>query len=86
MVSFDIKWKASAKKELRKISQSEIPKIINTIEKLSIDQHPQYSKKIIGTKHIFRIRIGSYRVIYSIQNEKLIIEIIKAGHRKEIYK
>jgi len=86
MASFDIQWKASAKKELKKIDRNEIPKIIDAIEKLSTEPYPQYSKKILGTKHIFRIRVGNYRVIYSIEDKKLIIEIIRVRHRKEAYK
>ena len=86
MLLFNIHWKTSAKKELKKIDKIEIPKILNEIEKLSIEQHPINHKKIIGTDNIFRIKIGNYRVIYSIENQKLIIEIIRVRHRKEVYR
>jgi len=83
---FDIQWKLSAKKELRKIDKIEIPKILKEIETLSKNPYPTNCKKILGTEHIFRIKIGKYRVIYSIENQKLIIEIIRVRHRKEVYK
>ena len=86
MASFEIQWKASAKKELKKIDKVEIPKILNEIEKLSLEPYPTNHKKILGTKHIFRIKIGNYRVIYSIENERLLIEIIRVRHRKEAYR
>ena len=86
MASFEIQWKASAKKELKKIDKVEIPKIINEIEKLSLEPYPTNHKKILGTEHIFRIKIGNYRVIYSIENNELIIEIIRVRHRKEVYR
>jgi len=86
MQSFNIQWKASAKKELKKIDKIEIPKIINEIEKLINNPYPRNHKKILGTEHIFRIKIGNYRVIYSIENQKLIIEIVRIRHRKEAYR
>ena len=45
MVSFEIQWKASAKKELKKIDKVEIPKILNEIEKLSLEPYPKNHKK-----------------------------------------
>ena len=84
--SFDIQWKASAKKELRKIDKTEIPKILKEIELLENNPYPTNHKKILGTEHIFRIKIGNYRVIYSVENQKLVIEIIRVRHRKEAYR
>lgn len=86
MKLFNIQWKASAKKELKKIAKAEIPKILNEIEKLSTNPYPVNHKNLIGAEHIYRIRIGNYRIIYSIENEKLIIEIIRVRHRKEAYR
>jgi len=85
MLFYSIEWKASAKKELRKIDKQKIPKILKAIENLSSNPHPLNHKKILGTQHNFRIRVGDYRVIYFIEDEKLIIEIIRVRHRKEVY-
>jgi len=85
MELFKIKWKKSAQKELKKIDKIQIPKIIVAIEKLSLDPYPPNHKKILGSKDIFRIKINNYRVIYSINNGELIIEIIRVRHRKDVY-
>lgn len=86
MNSFEIYWKASAKKELKQIDKSEIPKILIEIEKLSHEPLPTNCKKIVGTEHIYRIKIGNYRVIYSLESEQLLIEIIRVRHRKDVYR
>ncbi|MBA1438498.1 MAG: type II toxin-antitoxin system RelE/ParE family toxin [Epsilonproteobacteria bacterium] len=86
MVSYKIRWKTSAKKELKKIDKLEIPKILDAIEKLANDPYPISHKRLLGTEHTFRIRIGNYRVIYSIENKQLAIEIIRVRHRKEAYR
>ena len=85
MASYSIEWKSSAKKELRKIDKKEIPKILEAVENLASNPHPTNHKKLLGTEHNFRIRVGSYRVVYFLEDDKLLIEIIRVGHRKDVY-
>ena len=84
--SYNIEWRSSALREIKRFDKSTIKKIIDAIELLSENPHPQGSKKLIGSEHSWRIRIGDYRVVYEIFNKTLIIEIVRIGHRKEIYK
>ncbi len=86
MESFRIIWKHSAEKELRKIDKQFIPSIISAIEKLSTNPFPNGAKKLFGTENHFRFRIDDYRVIYSVFQNELIIEIVRVGHRKEVYR
>lgn len=83
---YKIEWKKSAIKELKKINKKEIPKILNQIEKLAENPFPANYKKFLGTEHVYRIRIGNYRVLYSLYENELIIEVIKVVDRKNIYK
>ncbi|HEY9703412.1 MAG TPA: type II toxin-antitoxin system RelE/ParE family toxin [Allocoleopsis sp.] len=82
---YQIKWKTSAKKDLRKISADAIPKILKAIDSLSNNPYPQGCKKMADTNSNYRIRIGNYRVIYTIFDDVLVIEIIKVGHRQGVY-
>ncbi|BCG62718.1 MAG: mRNA interferase RelE/StbE [Methyloprofundus sp.] len=83
---YKIVWKNSAKKELKRLPKSTIGKILFSVEQLQSNVHPVGSKKIVGLEHTYRLRTGDYRIVYSIENEDLIIEIIRVGHRKEIYR
>ena len=76
----------SAIKELESLPSHEIGKIIRKIEALSINPRPSGVKKIAGKLDLWRIRSGNYRIIYSIRDEKLVVEIIRIRHRKEVYK
>jgi len=86
MDSYKIVWKSSAKKELKRLPKKVIGNILSAIEALPNDLHPAGSKKIIGTEHTYRQRVGDYRIVYSIDRNYLIIEIIRVGHRKGIYR
>ena len=75
----------SAQKQLRKIDRQDQSRIIDAITSLAENPHPAGSKKLSG-RSAWRIRIGSYRVIYDIDDNKLRILIVAIGHRKEIYR
>ena len=86
MASYKIEWKQSAKKELKKLDKQIIPRILQAVENLANNPYSSGSKKLIGSNSIYRIRVGDYRIVYNIKSSVLIIEIIKVGHRREIYR
>lgn len=86
MDSYKIEWKSSAIKELKKLDKRAISRIIKSIEELKESPFPSGCKKLQGSYNTYRYRIGQYRIIYSIYANKLIIEIIRIGHRRDVYK
>ena len=86
MASYQIEWKNSAYKELQKLPRQMIPKIVSAVGDLSDNPYPQGVKRLVGSKYSYRIRFGDYRVIYEVIENKLIIEIVRVRHRKDVYK
>ncbi len=86
MASYQIQIKASASKELGKLSQQIIPRIVAAIKKLAEDPYPQGVKKLTGFDRTYRIRVGDYRVIYNVYESKLVIEIVRVRLRKDVYR
>lgn len=86
MVSYRIEWKRSAIKELKKLPPNIIKRFITAADSLAENPFPSDSKKLIGSHHTYRIREGSYRLIYNVLTDTILIEIIKVGHRKDVYR
>ncbi len=86
MVSYKIKFKKSAEKELQKIPKNTLLKITNVIQQLASNPRPQGVKKLKTFANNYRIRVGKYRVLYTIEDDFLIIEIIRVRHRKDAYR
>jgi len=86
MDTYKIEWKRSAIKELEKLPRPMISRIVSAVDNLSSTPYPQGVRKLAGTEDSYRIRIGNYRVIYKIIENKLIVEIIRVGHRKDVYR
>ena len=84
-MSYIVEFTPSAKKDFKKIPIVETRKILNEIEKLQHDPRPNNCKKLKNSSS-YRIRAGDYRIIYEIEDKKLLILVIKIGHRKDIYK
>lgn len=85
MDSFKLFFKASAEKELRRIPQPHLGKLLQKITGLSSQPRPQGVQMLRGDTRYYRLRHGDYRVIYEISDEDRIITIIKIGHRREVY-
>ncbi|MDQ6481741.1 type II toxin-antitoxin system RelE/ParE family toxin [Dyadobacter sp. LHD-138] len=75
----------SAQKEIRTLQKTEVQKIIPAIQSLSENPRPSGCKKLVSVKNIYRIRIGNYRVLYSIDDLIRIVEISGVEHRREAY-
>ena len=75
----------SAQKQLSKIERRDQSRIIEAVQKLTETPRPPGCKKLSG-RPAWRIRVGSYRVIYEVQDESLLILVIDIGHRREIYR
>ena len=84
MAKYKIELKKSAVKELNTIPTVDLEKIIIRIQNLADNPRPDGCKKLSKDEK-YRIRIGNYRVLYLIEDNKLIIFIVKIGHRKDVY-
>lgn len=86
MASYRIEVSKSAAKDLRKIDLQWIPKILTTIESLESEPRPAGYKKLAGSDHTYRIRIGDFRVIYDVHDDTLIILVVRIRHRRDAYR
>jgi mRNA interferase RelE/StbE len=83
---YTIQYKKSVEKDLRKLPPNQLKAIVAKINALAIDPHPSGSVKLRGSSDLFRVRHTDYRIIYQVQDDKLIVLVVKVGHRREIYR
>ena len=74
-----------AQKQIEKLDKKIIPIIKVAISGLAQNPRPHGYKKLKG-EEAYRIRVGDYRVIYEIEEDKIIVTVVSVGHRKDIYK
>jgi len=84
VANYKILIKPSAKNELEKLPKKDLQKIVVKIQDLSSEPRPIASEKLSGDDK-YRIRQGNYRIVYLIEDEHLIVLVVKIGHRRDIY-
>ena len=60
-------------------------RIISALHALADDPRPHGVKKLKGYRDYWRIRVGDYRIIYAIQDDRLLVIVIRIGHRRDVY-
>ena len=85
MAAYKIFFKKSVKKDISTLPQKDLKRILQKIESLMDDPRPVGCEKLSGQEK-YRLRQGTYRIIYSIQDNELTVWVVKVGHRKEVYR
>ena len=85
MARFELRFKPSVAKDLRGITKTEVRRLLKKIAALGDDPRPAGCEKLTG-RDLYRIRQGVYRIVYSVDDAAVVIEVIKVGHRREVYR
>lgn len=72
-------------KQIKKLPQQVLKRVFKEIDGLGNNPRPPNNKKLAGD-NLFRIRVGDYRVIYSIDDTNRYVVIVRVGHRREVYR
>ena len=86
MAEYKIEISATAEKQLKKLPRDAQRSIVKAILTLGDDPFPRGSRKLRGYEDLYRIRVGVYRILYSVESNRLIVIILKIGHRKDVYR
>ena len=85
MARYEIVLRRGILKDLEPIPGKDIKRILSAIESLAENPRPPQSCKLSSQEN-YRLRCGVYRILYSIEDERLIVYIVKVGHRKDVYR
>ena len=87
MASYRLIIKRTAAKELAGIpGKKDRQRLVERIRKLADEPRPAGAEKLSGTRDKYRIRQGDYRVLYEIQDDALIVYVVKIAHRRDVYR
>jgi mRNA interferase RelE/StbE len=81
-----VEFVASAAKEFRALESTIKRRVMMAIEKLQSDPRPKGVRKLRGHERLYRIRVGSYRVVYEIDDQAKLIRVTRVRHRREVYR
>ena len=85
MARYSIAFKQSVTKDLRPLPKWDVARILKRINSLVDNPRPPGCEKLSGQER-YRVRQGVYRILYGIQDEEVVVTIVKVGHRRDVYK
>jgi mRNA interferase RelE/StbE len=84
---YEVVVKPSVLRQVRKLELEIQDEIESAIDSLAAEPRPDGCKKLKGEDSLYRIRVArKYRIIYEIKDKKLIVTVVKVGHRREVYR
>ncbi len=87
MARYSLRIKKSAAKELEAISgKKDRQRLVRRISALAEEPRPPSAEKLSGNKNRYRIRQGNFRVLYEIEDDQLIVYVVKIADRKDVYR
>ena len=86
MARYELEISRTAEKQLRKLPGADRQRVARTMSSLAHDPRPHGTRKLAGYDDVFRVRVGPYRILYSVGAATLIIIILKVGHRGDVYR
>ena len=84
-MSYDLRIKPSAVKELKALQPADRRRVVDRIQALAEDPRPRGCEKLTGGSR-YRVRQGSQRVSYEVDDEAQVVTVVKIGHRRDVYR
>jgi mRNA interferase RelE/StbE len=85
-LAYEVRLKPSAERALRKLPRLLQLRLARRIDNLAVDPRPSGCEKLAGLADLYRVRVGDYRIVYSVTDEVLLVLIITIGHRGNVYR
>jgi mRNA interferase RelE/StbE len=85
MADYVIVFARAARKDLESLEANVVKRVFSKIENLAMQPRPAGCRKLVGEENLWRIRVGDYRVVYSIDDRTLQVDVISVRHRSKAY-
>ena len=85
-MSYRVEFTTAAARQIRKLPKPARTRVLTAVSGLTDDPRPHGAKKLVGERTAWRIRVGDYRVIYDVIDAQLTVTVVRAAHRREVYK
>jgi mRNA interferase RelE/StbE len=86
MARYELRVKPSVAKDLRSVPKADVRRILARMKALRDDPRAPGCEKLAGGDELYRVRQGTYRIVYAIHDQRVVVEVVRVGHRREVYR
>ncbi len=85
-MSYQIEFSRQADRQFRDLPSQIQQRLKSRIDSLVTMPRPHGSEKLSGTDQLYRVRVGDYRIVYAVEDDRLLVLVVKVGHRRDVYR
>ena len=85
MARYEVRILPSVRKDLRGLPKRDVQRILTRMESLATDPRPDDCRKLTG-RELYRVRSATYRTLYEIHDDDIVVVVVKVGHRRDVYR
>jgi len=86
VVHYAVEVTPAASRQIRKLDRNTQKRVLARIEKLEEDPRPRDASKLQSPEELYRVRVGDFRIVYQVEDDRLLVLIVRVGNRREIYR
>lgn len=86
MARYSVRVTALAEKQLRAMPRTDQVRVLRAVVRLADEPRPRGCRKLRDGQDTYRIRVGYYRIVYAVEDSRLLVLVVKLGHRKDVYR
>jgi mRNA interferase RelE/StbE len=86
MAEYAVTFARSARKELEALAPALVARVMGRIERLAVEPRPGGARKLQGEQDLWRIRVGDYRVVFSVDDRQRVVDVVRVRHRRDVYR
>lgn len=86
-MSYAVSLSSKAARQFRKLDRKAQVRIAAVIDLLAANPRPPAAKALTGrSRNAYRVRVGDFRVVYEVQDQRLLVLVVRIGHRRDVYR
>ena len=86
MTKYRVEVSATAERQIARLQVPDQIRVLRAIRALADEPQPPGTRKLTGYQDVWRVRVGVYRILYSVDGGRLLVLVLKVGHRKDVYR
>ena len=83
---YQLELTPSARRQFRRLAADIQKRLSPAIDRLAADPRPPDAVKLRGSDNRYRLRVGDYRILYELHDDRLVVLVVRIGHRREVYR
>ena len=85
-MTYRVELSRAAARQVKRLPAEVRGRILARLEALAEDPRPPGVRKLSGTENGYRVRVGVYRILYQVQDDRLVVLVVRVGHRRAVYR